>query len=477
MDIEAAYREVGTYRGAAEMCDVDPKTVKRVVNAKESSSDTPERTRNYEGVREIVAAKLASTKGKITAKRLLPIARAASYDGSARNFRRLVAEERAKWKRSVGAKGRRPGVWLPGEHLLFDWGELGRLYIFCAVLAFSRVRFVRFADNCGAEATMEALAACFEYLGGVPKVCLTDRMPCLRAGTVAGLVVPTPDYVRFATHYRFRPDFCLAADPASKGLVENCVGYVKSDLVVPEELEDKGPAYANEKAPAWMAEVNNQVHSEICAVPLMRFHDERSLLGELPSLRPLVGKMEVRKVDKLSCVRFASGRYSVPNDHIGRQVQVHVRHKTVEIVFLGEIIASHELVAPGETSIKDEHYGGPRPAPNRAVRAKTEAEKAFCALGDIAEEFIRRAAAAGASKLASDLKELAALESAHGRDVLVAALEVAVEFGRYRASDVRSIIEAGQAVHRPVAPGEAVILDMPKASTRPLSAYSTKDLS
>ena len=90
---------------------------------------------------------------------------------------------------------------------------------------------------------------------------------------------------------------------------------------------------------------------------------------------------------------------------------------------------------------------------------------------------IRRAAAAGASKLASDLKELAALESAHGRDVLVAALEVAVEFARFRASDVRSIIEAGQAVHRPVAPGEAVILDMPKASTRPLSAYATKDLS
>ena len=61
----------------------------------------------------------------------------------------------------------------------------------------------------------------------------------LRADTVAGLVVPTPDYVRFATHFGFRPDFCLAADPESKGLVENCVGYVKSDFIVPEELEAK----------------------------------------------------------------------------------------------------------------------------------------------------------------------------------------------------------------------------------------------
>ena len=55
-------------------------------------------------------------------------------------------------------------------------------------------------------------------------------MGCLKGGTVAGVVVPTADYVRFATHYGFRPDFCQGADPESKGLVENLVGYVKSDL-------------------------------------------------------------------------------------------------------------------------------------------------------------------------------------------------------------------------------------------------------
>ena len=57
-------------------------------------------------------------------------------------------------------------------------------------------------------------------LGGVPKIVLADRMGCLKAGVVADVVVPTADYVRLATHYRFRPDFCLAADPESKGIVE-----------------------------------------------------------------------------------------------------------------------------------------------------------------------------------------------------------------------------------------------------------------
>jgi hypothetical protein len=224
-----------------------------------------------------------------------------------------------------------------------------------------------------------------------------------------------------------------------------------------------------------MNEVNTQVHSEICAVPMLRLATERPLLGPLPSLRPLLHKM--RKVDKLSCVRFASGRYSVPTPHVGRQVQVHVHDRCVEIVFLGELIATHELVAPGETSIKDEHYGGPRPAPRRAVRPKTTSERAFLELGPVAEEFIRRAAAAGSTKLAADLVELADLRSAHGAEVVVAALSRAIEFSRFKAADVRAIIEAGQAVHRPVAPGRAVIVDLPRAPRRELSAYRTSELS
>ena len=53
---------------------------------------------------------------------------------------------------------------------------------------------------------------------------------------MAGVVVPAPAYVRFATHYGFRPDFCEAADPESKGMVERLVGYAKRDLVIAEEL-------------------------------------------------------------------------------------------------------------------------------------------------------------------------------------------------------------------------------------------------
>lgn len=64
------------------------------------------------------------------------------------DFRRLVAQEKTRWRQAQAAsRGTGPAVWAAGEHLVIDWGVQAGLHVFCAVLAFSRVRFVRFADN------------------------------------------------------------------------------------------------------------------------------------------------------------------------------------------------------------------------------------------------------------------------------------------------------------------------------------------
>ena len=121
--------------------------------------------------------------GRITAKRLLPTARAAGYLGSDPNFRRLVAEGKADWRRT----GRvfRPWVHTPGQHLVIDWAEEGRWKIFCVVLAWSRARSVRLSFDMATDTTLALLAECFETIGGVPAVVLTDRMAPLRGPIVA----------------------------------------------------------------------------------------------------------------------------------------------------------------------------------------------------------------------------------------------------------------------------------------------------
>jgi hypothetical protein len=481
MDIISAYREVGTYRGAAALSGTTPKTVKRVIARHEAGGSAAERSpreRNFDVVAGLVAERVGKSQGRISAKRLLPAAQAAGYGGSPRNFRRLVAAQKLLWRRDHH-RGRRPAVWSPGEHLVIDWGSEGGLHVFCAVLAWSRFRFVRFAADERAGTTLALLAECFEVLGGVPGKVLADRMGCLKGGVVANVVVPTAEYVRFAAHYGFRPDFCEANDPESKGIVENLVGYAKSDLMV-AQAPFPGLAAANTAATGWCAEVNGAVHSEICAVPAERLIIERELLAPLPSLRASIGRMVTRKVDRLSCIRFASARYSVPARLIGTQVTVRVDDGRLLAVMTstGQIVAEHMLVAPGEASVRDEHYGGPRPdTPRRAVRPKTVAEKQFCALGPVAEAFITGAAAAGHTRLGPELAELNTLRAAHGEAEFLAALDRAVAFGRWRAADVRSILAAGAGLPLPHAAGDRLAVDLPAVPVRPLADYALGRLS
>lgn len=203
---------------------------------------------------------------------------------------------------------------------------------------------------------------------------------------------------------------------------------------------------------------------------------EREVLSPLPSLRLRIGRITIRKVDRLSCVRIGSARYSVPTRLIGASLEVGIHDGRVRVIDEeGEIVADHPVVAPGEASVLDDHYGGPR-RPPLPVRPKTAAETAFVGLGPAAEAFIKGAAAAGVTRLGAELTELAALQAAHGAEALTAALERAVAFRRWRADDVRSILAAGTGAPRPTPAGEALVIDLPVAPTRELSDYAIGEL-
>lgn len=484
MDVVAAYKDVGTYRGAAEICGVDPKTVKRKVAKVEAGELDEQRAvrapvpKNTDVARQLVAQRVEATKAKITAKKLLPEARAVGYVGSARNFRRLVAAEKKKWRAKNGRQ-RRPAVWTPGDTLVIDWGSIEGtgIHVFCAVLAWSRIRFVRFARDETAATTFTMLAECFEYLGGVPAKVLADRMGCLKAGTVAGVVIPTPDYVRFATHYGFSPDFCHPADPESKGIVENLVGYAKRDIPTPGG--DADLAAWNQAAVDWCGERNTVSHSEIAAVPLERLAVEVDLLRPLPALRPRIGRAEIRKVDKLATIRVASARYSVPSALVGTKVEAVTYDQVVRIyrIDTGELVAVHDQVGPGESSILDEHYPTPRKPPSRGPRPRTETERAFLALGEPAEAFVRAGAGAGMTMLPKEIEVIVnELLPAHGDTAVARALERAVRFSRFRADDIRSILAIGPAAPEPVDAGDQVVIDLPTVEQRGLDAYRIEDL-
>ena len=164
-----------------------------------------------------------------------------------------------------------------------------------------------------------------------------------------------------------------------------------------------------------------------------------------------------RKVDRLSCVRFGSARYSVPTRLIGTTVTAAWSTTARLLVVIepatGEMVAEHELVAPGETSHRRRALRrAPPGSPAARPRPRTSAEKEFCALGPAAEAFLVGAAAAGNTRLGPELEILLGLWAAHGEAALLAALRRAVAFGRLRAADVRSILAAGTGARSPARP-------------------------
>jgi transposase len=363
------YEELGSYRAVAAAVGCNHKTVKAWLERTRGGVLVAGvvRRRATDPYLHLIRERLEQTDGRMRGRRLLRVLRAAGYTGSLRTLQRALRIEKRRWQERQ-RRVYRPWRSGPGDFLIVDWGEVGsvptaagprKLYCFCAVLGWSRWRYVRFFTCQRFQVLAQGLAGCFEALGGVPAQVMFDNPKTVTVDFVAGVSVLNVELVRLATHYRFTPVTAAASDPESKGKVEAVVRYAKSYLV-PEEGFASLEA-ANVEAERWCEEVNAEVHEETRAVPVEQLAQERPLLRRLVE-RPPVASGESRKVDHLSTVRLGSARYSVPSRLRGEVVQLLVDGDEVRVLHGGAEVALHRLQPPGGASIQDDHYPTPRSA-------------------------------------------------------------------------------------------------------------------
>ena len=93
--------------------------------------------------------------------------------------------------------------------------------------------------------------------------------------------------------------------------------------------------------------------------------------------------------------------------------------------------------------------GGSHRRPARGIRPRTAAKLAFVGLGPVAEVFLRNAAT-GTLRLEHELTAVVELLSVWSREAVIKALDRATRFRRFKASDVRAILEDGRGVPTPV---------------------------
>ena len=174
-----------------------------------------------------------------------------------------------------------------GQEAQVDWGEKSMLtpqgrwkkvYFFVMVMSRSRKKFVYFQDiPFTAATTVYAHHLAFEFFGGVPERIVYDQDVKLIVSENLGDYILTAEMESFRKSAGFTPVFCHAADPQSKGKVENVVGYVKRNFIKGRRFTTVSAL--NEQALQWLERTGNgKRHATTRLVPSEEFEKERTYL-------------------------------------------------------------------------------------------------------------------------------------------------------------------------------------------------------
>ena len=462
MDILEAFDLTRCAWSAGPLAGCDPKTVAHYAAVRDAGGNPFVRARRprlidpyLEKIEELVDRSDGQVRADVVHGRLV----AMGYPGDERTTRRAVAE--AKEHHAHGHRRRyRPWIPEPGMWCQFDWADgpcVGerKTCLFCAWLAWSRFRVVIPTW----DRTLGTLVACLDTmlrrLDGAPTYLLTDNEKTVTVDHVAGVAVRHPEMVAVGRHYGLKVETCVAHDPESKGGVEATVRIAKADLV-PKATNLLG-AYRDfaelEGACERFGEtVNARVHRETQRTPAEMLTQERRHLHALPTEPHTAALGQTRVVDDDQTVRWGSVRYSTPDGHQGGEVWCRVVGDQLVIVGRrggrrsGELveIARHRLSTPGQPRVVDEHYphhpsgNGPR-VPN--PRPRTEAEIAFCAIGEGARRWLVEAAASGAQRIRTKMAAAVELAALVGVEQVEEALGLAAVAGRFDDEDLASILD------------------------------------
>jgi len=454
MEILEAFDLCKTARGAAALCGCSHNTVTRYVQLRDQGSlgEPKELPKIIDSHVEKIEEWVDHSKGRVRADVVHDRLKDMDYAGSERTTRRAVAEAKDAYY-TGRLRVYRPWITEPGMWFQFDWADgpkIGgrRTCLFCAWLAWSRFRVVIPTW----DRTMPTLIWCIDRglraFGGVPTYALADNEKTVTTEHIARIPVRNPELVAASRHYGLTVASCVPYDPETKGGSEATVRISKADLVPTDAnlLEDYRNFSELEQACREFTElVNNREHKVTRRVPAQMLAIESKRLHPVPAEPYVVAFGETRRVSWSSTICFSGARYSVPHRLAGGTVRARVAGDELVIIHQGKAsvmeVARHQVVGPGNVSLKDEHYP-PRPEGplNRTPVAATGPEKAFLDLGAGARTWLVEAAAAGTSRMRHKMAEAVSLARIHGERRVEQALGMAAELGRFDRQDLESIL-------------------------------------
>ncbi|ETO38050.1 hypothetical protein V518_1793 [Thermoanaerobacterium aotearoense SCUT27] len=206
------------------------------------------------------------------------------------------------------------------------------------------------------ESFLEGNVKAFEHFGGVPHKLIFDNAKVAVKEGFGAHAKPQARYQALSAHYAFKMEFCNLSKGNEKGLVENLVGWIRRNILVPvprvKDIDELNQILMTN----CLKYRSHQIRGHEQTVGQM-YEIDKSLLYSLPKYVFDSSKSISVSVDECSTVRFDRNNYSVPVKYVGKNVSIKAYGNILTIFYRGQEIAKHNRsYGSNKTTYKIEHY-------------------------------------------------------------------------------------------------------------------------
>lgn len=245
----------------------------------------------------------------------------------------------------------------PGLAMLVDYAGPGLVVIdpcsgketavrlFVAVLGYSNYTFAMATRGETTADWLSAQVAALEAFSGVPETVVPDNPKALVTRACQYEPDLNPAYQDFARHYGVAVLPARVRKPRDKAKVETAVQIVERHLM-PTLLAQRffSLAALNEVIAAMVKALNAKSFQKLEGSRASWFAEEQKVLRPLPTTAYEFADWKRAKVHLDYHVEVDGHWYSVPHIHCGKQVDVRIGARTVQIFLRGKQIAVHERI-------------------------------------------------------------------------------------------------------------------------------------
>jgi len=334
----------------------------------------------------------------------------------------------------------------PGQEMQHDTsphkiklgGQERRVQTASLVLCYSRMLFFEFYPTFTRFDCKAFLTDALQYLMGAAAVCMIDNTHVVVLKGTGRNMVPVPEMVSFGERYGFQFRAHEKGDANRSARVERRFSYIENNFLAGRTFQDWEDA--NRQAREWCEKVNSTFRANLKASPRELFATEQAYLKPLPFWAAPVYLLHQRMVDVEGYVSVATNRYSVPEEMIGRHVEVRQSKNFIEIYEGPRSIAIHpRVVEPTGRHFTLPEHRHPRGRGVKPPETLPEEKILVEKLPELAS-YVRALKEHSFGRGTLALRRLLVMVNDYPREPLRKALEEAAQYGLYNLDRVETMI-------------------------------------